>query len=261
MAAPTIAKKTVGLAVRIFAETLYLADPRAAQTRCDIAFDIELIMTRLAVCEKMFVGWVVVGEPLKKPGVYLIAFLRDARPDGTDDARPVRPQCLHRHNSVVGDAGYRTLPSGVGGSDYASFIVGEQDRHAICGDDPEQDAGHIGDHRVRFRRVILIICLGDGNHVGGVDLVNAGKLCIGQDNRGCQPPVFQHGGAVIIAADADIQSGINARRNATLSTKEPVRAVAQRARFNNFYAHETRFSIISPLQAATGFATAVLDGA
>ena len=94
------------------------------------------------------------GEGLEQLVPDVVAARADARPDGGDQPPGWhRPLCSHGADGGAGDVGRGAAPAGVHGADGAGDLVGQQDRHAVGGDDCHSSSRHNGHQGVGRRRL------------------------------------------------------------------------------------------------------------
>jgi hypothetical protein len=105
-------------------------------------------------------------------------------------------------------------------ADDARVRVREQDRHAIGGEDAEQQPGTIGDDRVDMRSRVVGEGLGRDHRFGRMDLVDRDQRGPRQDGVHRAAAIFGDGVAVVARAETDIQPGQDAGRDAAFTTKE-----------------------------------------
>ena len=127
------------------------------------------------------------------------------------------PSALHRGDGGVGDAAERAFPAGMRRADDAGGRVGEQHRHAIGGEDAEQQAGPIGDERVGMRARIVGEGRGDGDGIGRMDLVQGDERRAGRDRRDRARAVLGDRGGIVVRAEADVEPGVDAGGDAALA--------------------------------------------
>jgi hypothetical protein len=111
----------------------------------------------------------------------------------------------------------------MGGADDSLLGVGQQHRHAIGGEDAKRKARTVGDHGVGDRGVLGFPRLGDGDHPGGVLLI--------QGDQGARR-LFHHfhrQGAVlryvlrgVAGAVAAVQRGVDAVGNPAIAGEKGV---------------------------------------
>src|SRR5262249_52589067 len=86
-----------------------------------------------SVAEEALVLWVVTGELRHELRSDLVVRLPDHRTECRHDARALGAATLHCRDRRFRDAGERTAPARMRGTDYARLRVGEQDWSAVGG--------------------------------------------------------------------------------------------------------------------------------
>ena len=129
----------------------------------------------------------------------------------------------------------------MGGADHARFQVGEQHRRAIGGEDAEREAGRRGDDGVGMRPRLVGPGLGGDQGGGRMDLVQGHQPPAWRDRRHGAAAIFGDGGAVVVRAQADIETGTQALRHAAAAAEEAVR-YADQAGADRFDTHALNLS-------------------
>jgi hypothetical protein len=110
----------------------------------------------------------------------------------------------------------------MGGADDYRFMVGEQDGRTVGGENPEQQVGRVRDHRVGTRPFVLRPGFGREDHLRRMDLVDGYQLGVRVERGDGQPAVAGNCLAVIVAAEADVETGALADGNTSPAAEEAV---------------------------------------
>ena len=145
------------------------------QSRENKARQVELAFVRRgAGHEELGVRRVRRHEAVEVFQAHLVGGRPDAGPDGGDHVGGIGAQLFHLLDGGRGDARERALPAGMGGGDDAGFRIGDEDRRAIGGERPADEAGDARDHTIAF------LAVGPGpvgdQGIGGVDLVAGDQM-------------------------------------------------------------------------------------
>ena len=199
------------------------------QPRHDVARQVEHEMAGLARREEARVVRVGRHELLHQLGADLVARLVDHRPGRRDDARARSAEPLHLDDGCLQHAAERAAPAGVRRADHLRLRVGEQHRSAIRGRDADRQcllARHDG---VGMRPRLVAPRLARLDHLGRMDLV-AGQQPLRPDRERLRHAraVLVDVGAQVLRADAAVQRGIDAVRNAAVAGEEAVADAGQR---------------------------------
>jgi len=221
------AEKAVGFGIGVEVQFLDLADTGGDQPVNDIAFKVEMRLAGWAGDEEPCVLPVGVEEPCTERLVHFVGRLSDAWPDRGMNAFAPRAEALHCLNRRVGHPRECAAPSGMGGADDDGFVIGEQDRRAVGGENPDQQVGTVGDQAIGARpRVLRPGCVGD-DHLGGMDLMDRRKLGFGEQRGNGEAAIAGDRLAVVVAAEADVEAGAFADRDAAAAAEEAVRELAK----------------------------------
>jgi hypothetical protein len=125
----------------------------------------------------------------------------------------------------------------MGGADHPRVAIREQHRGAVRGDDPERDAGPVGDEGVGARPRCLVMRAGDDDRIGRMDLVHRRQSRARRHRGDRAPAVFRHRRRIVVGSDADVQSRHRSCRHAPAPTEKAVRDPVQRARADHLDAH------------------------
>src|SRR5689334_3759265 len=140
---------------------------------------------------------------------------------------PPGAKLFHGIDGGIGNSVESTPPASVSSADHARFIVGEQDRRAIGGENPEQQLGPVSDDGVGMRPLLLRPGAVSKNSVGRMDLVHRHQLGARQYGSHRSLAVFEDRGAVVIAAVADVEPSDLTNGHAATPAEEPVRNRAE----------------------------------
>lgn len=231
---PAVTEESVRIGIGIEVKRLDLADAGREQAMNDVARQIEMRSFAWPIGEEAAIGWVVVEEARTKAVVHFVRTRADARADRGADAVAAGAEALHRRQGRIGYPGQRPSPASVGSADDTRRRVGEQDGRAIGGENREQQAGAVADHRIRMRTLILWPGPLSHDRFSRMNLVNGDKLRAGQERLFRAPAILVDGGAVVVAAVAHIQPGQFARRHAATPPKEAMRQSRQAPRADDF---------------------------
>ena len=117
-------------------------------------------------------------------------------------AAAIRPrdgaEPLHLGDGRLDHSAERAFPAGMGGADHTRFRVGEQHRRAVGGEDAEDQAGPVGDQRVRPAGGRRRNRRGDVDRVGRMDLVEGDQSRAGRHCFDRAAPVLADRLAVVV---------------------------------------------------------------
>jgi hypothetical protein len=134
----------------------------------------------------------------------------------------------------------------MGGTDHGRVYVGEQHGCAVGSEYAQQDARPIGDHRVRVRAFSSRPGVLDMDHCCRVDLVNGREFGSREHGVDGAAAVLVDGGAVVVAAVADVETGELAARYSAPPPEEAVRDAAEHRRADDLHgAHSSFFMMMS----------------
>jgi len=244
MGGSTVAEETIRFGIGVEVERLDLVDSRGDQAMNDIGFEVELRLAGVPCDEEAGVVRIVLKEACSERFVHFVGRLRNARPDRRMDILASRAEALHGRYRGIGDTRERPAPAGVRRADDDRVMIGEQHRRAIGGENPEQQVGRVGDHRVGAGALTLRPGVIGDDDIGRVDLVDGRKLGLGEKRGDREPAVAFDGLAVVIATEADVETRAGADRHAAAPPQKAVRELAEADRAGNLDAVQMSFRMM-----------------
>src|SRR5260221_10445267 len=113
------------------------------------------------------------------------------------------------------------------GTDYDRFVIGEQHRGTVGGEDAEQQIGRVGHQRVGTRASVLRPGPVGDDPFGRMDLMDSGEFGVGKQRGDGEAAVAGNRLAVVIAAVPDVEPSAFPDRHAAAASKEAVRELAE----------------------------------
>ncbi len=133
------------------------------------------------------------GERFREFGANFIVGLRDGGAYGGPDIAATGAQRLHRGECGIENAVDGAFPACMCCPDNAGVGVGEENRCAVCGEDPQCQAGPVGYHGVGLWRGIVLPALGNGYDGWRMYLVGGDEMGARYAQIICNPaPIFDH---------------------------------------------------------------------
>ena len=171
------------------------------------------------------IGVVGIGfdEALDKLAADFVARLADQGADRRDDAAALGAEIFHRLDGGFDDAGQRTFPSRMCGTDHARIRIDEEYWPAVGGGDADRKAVNAGDDRIGLRSQWAFPRAGRDDRVGRMDLMHVEKSVGCNAHRVGHPAaVLADIGGIVVRAKSAIEAGIDAVGDAAVAGEEGV---------------------------------------
>jgi hypothetical protein len=229
-----VAVEAVRVGVSVEVQGFDLVDSCGDQAMNDIAFEVELRLAGVSCGEESRIVGVVGQEARAKVLVDLVGGLADAWTDRRVDILSPGAEPFHRGNGRIRHSRKRSAPAGVRCTHDCGVVVGEEHRRAIGGENPDQQVGPVGDHRIGAGPLVLGPWPLDRDRRGRMHLVDRRELGAFEQGGNGKTPVLVDRGALVIAPVTDVEARKRARRSPSTASQEAVRQTAERDGADHF---------------------------
>ncbi len=210
-------EKVFFFGICVEAKPFHLVHTSPSKPGGDVGFEIEPIVPCPALCEEALVFRCETGTEI------FGHFITSLGNTGANRSRnPFCPgaQRFHRLHCRLNHPAMGTAPAGMRSADHPRLTVSQQDRRAIGGDDSNQRARAASDKRIGSGAMIVVPEFFHRRADRRMDLVNGHQWSIRQHGIAGPAAILHYGGGIVTRAEADIEPGYQAARNAAPAAQE-----------------------------------------